>query len=78
MLLDSIPWTVVLVIGSISLLGLALMVFGYQVAEQWRMLPPLFVPQKVQIVHYDLVQLPVEVGVQRTLFHLLQLLERQC
>ncbi|GAX84702.1 hypothetical protein CEUSTIGMA_g12124.t1 [Chlamydomonas eustigma] len=58
---NSIPWGVIFVMGTISLIMLGLLVYGWQVMEKWRLLPPLFVPQPVHVVHYDQVQLPVEV-----------------
>ena len=60
-----IPWNVLIVMGLISLLMVGLLVYGWHQLQKWRLLPSLFVPQRVEVVHYDLVQLPVDVVCER-------------
>ena len=47
--------------GLIASLLIFCLVYGWHLLQKWRMLPSLFVPRRVETVHYDLVQVRLTV-----------------
>jgi hypothetical protein len=46
------------------------LVGGWHLLQKWRLLPSLFVPKRVQVVHYDQASRPIRGGVCMCYFHL--------
>ncbi len=62
-----IPWGVILTVVLVGLGLVVLLVVGHRVMEQWRLIPTLFLPREVKVVHYAQVRRPVVVSGDRAL-----------
>jgi hypothetical protein len=57
----SFPWRLLGIFGGAALLLAVALLGGYLALKSANKLPAVFTPRKVQLVHYNLVHMPVKV-----------------